>query len=412
MCDVDIIQLFEKYTNRKYLSKNELIYRINPKHESSSIWGKMVQMRREKKTILPLKDQLGNHFWFMMPPFLNKKLNQIDSVAKREIEEIASKEIYTELLVDSMIDEAFYSSVIEGAFSTKKRAKEVIKSKNPKDKSEQMILNNFEAMMYVLEHVHSTINDQTIITLHKILTKNTLSKEDMSERYRNDTVYVKVDNEVVYEAPHNSYLEPMMESLYQFITLEDDAFFIHPIIKASIVHFYIGYVHPFFDGNGRVARALAYMYLIQHGYDFFKFFSISSIIAKHRNKYYKSYLLSEEEEKDITYFINTQVDVTSESITEVIQRLGNIYNEELLKKQLEEDHVILSNRQEKFLKFISKKSSNIMTVENYKKRYDVAYETARKDLNELSDLGLMDKIKKGRKFIYIYRGMKGYLENN
>jgi Fic family protein len=403
---------FNKYTNAKYLSKQELIYRVkNSEVSFKNIWDYIIDLRMDKAATLPLQDQDNLSFWFMIPPFLSKKINQIDSIAKRQIEEIASADIHKELLLDSMFDEAFYSSVIEGAFSTKQRAKEVVKAKDPKDKSEQMILNNFHAMMYVLENIGQEISEEEIICLHKILTKDTLFEGDMTEKYRTGTVYVKSEeHDVVYEAPDVKYIQNMMDSLIHFINDDSDANFIHPIIKAAIIHFHVGYIHPFYDGNGRIARALAYMYLLKNGYDFFKFFSISSIIAKNRKKYYKSYLLSEEPERDITYFIITQVDITVESIEEVINRLSKKYNERLLKEKLETDQVILSSRQEKFIKYMHRKESNLTTVKDYEKQFKVAYETARKDLNELDGLGILKKIKKGKQFIYIFQGLKGYVD--
>jgi Fic family protein len=407
----NIQEYFHKYTNGKYLSKQELMYRVQSnKQDFSQVWEQMLTMRLQKSVELPLHDQDGKSFWFMTPAFLLKKMNQIDSVAKRQLEEIASMEIHKELLLESMFDEAFYSSVIEGAFSTKKRAKVVVQHKKPKDKSEQMIMNNYLGMMYVLENMNQSIDEESILTLHKTLTKDTLSEENITEKYRTGSVYVKSDmGEIIYEAPDVQHVEPMMKNLIQFIQEEDDAQFIHPIIKASIIHFYIGFIHPFFDGNGRVARALAYMYLLKHGYDFFKFFSISSIISKHRKKYYQSYLLSEEPERDLTYFIDTQIDIAQESIEEVINRLSSIYNQELLNDRLEKDYVILSKRQKKFLHYMDRKDSNLITVKDYEKQFKVAYETARKDLNELDGLGLVKKIKKGKKYIYIFQGMKGYM---
>lgn len=413
---MQIQELFDKYTNGKYLSKKEMKYRIQTnKVDFNHLWEEIILLRKQKSTYLPLSNSRNEPLWFMTPPFFHKKLNQIDSVAKRKLEEIASKDIQKDVIVESIFDEAYYSSVIEGAFSTKKRAKEVIQYQNPKDKSEKMILNNFQAMMYVLDHIQGNIDEKCIIALHQILTKDTLKDEDITDKYRTGPVYVKNDHdEVVYEGPAFELVEDMMKTLIKFINQDEDAYFIHPIIKASIIHFSIGYIHPFYDGNGRLARALSYMYLIKHGYDFFKFFSISSIIAKHRAKYYNSYLQSEETENgnDLTYFIVNQGEMIAESIQEVIDRLSCKYNQDLLKQKLQQDQIILSKRQEKFLSYMEKKKSNMITIADYQKVFKVAYETARADLSELESLGILNKLKKGKKFIFTYQGVKGYLNNS
>lgn len=416
--DKDYIDtLMLKFSNERYLNKPEILYRIHNDYLQFrvDIWGDIQTRRKIMSRKVPLKDQKGNEFWFLVPPSTEKIIHNIDVVAKKTIDELTTKEIQRNLVVDSIIDEAFYSSVIEGAFSTKKRTKELVKAKNPKNKSEKMILNNYNALIFILENLHQDLNEEIFITLHKLITDGTLEEDEITEKYRDDYVYVwgesATKTDPIYVAPHHEEVQPMMDDLFEFIKEEKESFFIHPIIKAFIIHFYIAYVHPFFDGNGRVARAFSYMYLLKNNYDFFKFFSISSVVNKKRNKYYKAIKDTEDYDGDLTYFISSFAEITQESLYEVIEKLVKELSHEVLLQNLEEEEIILNNRQKKFLNYMKKKDNNITTFEEYQKRMKVSYETARRDLSELKELGIFRKVKKGKKFLFKYLGLKGFQEN-
>lgn len=406
--------VFNKFTNERYLNKVEILYRIQNEYLQlrANIWNDIERKRKSISKKIPLTDQKGENFWYVVPPFMEKNIHEIDFIAKKEIDHLATQEIQKNLIEESLIDEAFYSSVIEGAFSTKKRTSELIKKRNPQNKSEKMILNNHNALIFILENLHKDLNEEIFITLHKIVTEETLDKDDITEKYRDDMVYVWDENAVktepLYTAPPHTEVQQMMDQLFDFIDEEEP--FIHPIIKACIIHFYIVYIHPFFDGNGRVARAFSYMYLLKNHYDFFKFFSISSVVNRKRKKYYQSIKDTEDYDGDLSYFIISYIEMTKESINDTIEKLINELTHKALFKTLEEDEIILNERQKKYLNYIKKKESNITTISEYEKKMKVAYETARRDLTELAELGLFKKMKKGRKFIFKYLGIKGYMQ--
>jgi Fic family protein len=408
--------LIDKFTNEKYLNKPETLHRLQNEYLQLrvDIWGDIQARRKSMSREIPLKDQAGKKFWYLIPPFLEKIIHNIDVVAKKKIDELASKEIRNNLITESIIDEAFYSSVIEGAFSTKKRTKELVKSQNPKNKSEKMILNNYNALIYILENLNKDLDEDIFISLHKIITEGTLEEDEITEKYRDDFVYVWGENaiktEPLYTAPPHNEVQPMMDDLFEFINDNKTNTFIHPLVKANIIHFYIAYVHPFFDGNGRVARAFSYMYLLKHNYDFFKFFSISSVVNKKRKKYYKAIKDTEDYDSDLTYFISSYAEITEVSLHDVIDKLIKELSHEILLKSLVDDEILLNKRQKKYLNYMKKKENNLTTISEYQKKMNVSYETARRDLSELMELGLFKKAKKGKKFIFKFLGVKGYIQ--
>jgi Fic family protein len=411
-----IDDIMERFTFDRYLNKAEIFFRLETSYLRSQgdIWSDIVTRRKQSGRKLTLKDQNGNHFWYMIPPFLEKQIHEIDFVARKRLNDLILNETMSELVAESILDEAYFSSVIEGAFSTKKRTRELVNQKNPKNKSEHMILNNYNVLLFILDNLDKELNEEVFLSLHKIITMDTLDSGDISEKYRDDFVYVWAEDATkdtpIYTAPKAEDVQWMMADLFAFINSEKQSEFIDPLIKSFIIHFYIVYVHPFFDGNGRVARAFSYMYLLKNGYDFFKFFSVSSIVNQSKAKYYKSIKEVEDFENDVIYFIKVYSELTLKSISETINKLVKNLDSEVLVKQLEKDEILLSERQKKFLKTISKKDSNLITIEEYKKLAKVAYETARRDLTELESLGVFKKVKKGKKFIYKYLGIKGYEE--
>lgn len=399
-----------KIFTKRYLGKNEIMYRLPSEVNINDFWPMILNYRKEHGKEIPLKDQKGRNFWYCPLPYTNN-ITLIDNSAKSQIYENINKifkkspRIANYYQYDALIDEAMNSSVIEGAFSTKKRTKELVSKKiKPVNKSDQMILNNHEALKFVLENLHRKIDEDIILEIYRIITKNTLDDADDVEKYRNGSVIVcSATQETIYEGPNYEEVPKMMENLINFIKSDIS---IHPIEKASIIHFYFVYIHPFFDGNGRTSRVIQYMYLLQQGYDFFKFFSVSTVIENQKLKYYKAIKDVEDYDSDLTYFINFNSSMILESIIAIISRLGRVFGKDLIISKLENDGFYLSDRQKKCLHFFIKTEKGNMSIENYKKKYKVSYETARQDLNNLESAGIFQKVKIGKKNIYKFVGLK------
>ena len=392
--------LIEEFTEKTYQTKNELKYRIQAPDSIQDVWPQIKEYRYSRGVKTALKDQKDNYFWYYLPRSTKAKLNYIDKIAAFDLfQNIKSSDKKT-VLLDALIDEGFSSSVIEGAFSTKKIAKEMYQKKiAPKNKSEKMILNNINAMDYILENLSYPLNEEMLLNIYRILTENTLEEGEQVDKYRDSQVYVIDPNstQAAYVPPPHTQVQALMDSLMEFISSPDD---LHPVVKACIIHFYFVYIHPFFDGNGRTARAISYMYLLQKGYDFFKFFSVSSVVGQQRSKYYKALKDTEDFDSDLSYFISFYVEMIEKSIDQTLDRAKRESGYQLLLTHLNKTGIILSKRHEKALKIYLKADKNYTTIEEYSKKLKVVYETARTDLNQLTDLGLFKKSQLGKQFIY------------
>ncbi len=394
----------KEFINKRYLSKEEVGYRVPNNLSLEDYWGSIQKARHQRAVKMPFEDQEKHPFWFVLTSSLQQSLHEIDSLGRDSIYRLVREEIESEMIQDSLMEEAVFSSAIEGAFSTVKRLKEMVnKKQSPEDINDKMVFNNYEAMQFILREKHRNLDIDLILELQKIVTKDTMGEDDAaySGKFRDDWVYVKDKRDrVIYTPPHADQVLPAMEKLVQWINQENDDEFIHPIIKAAFVHLYFVHIHPFFDGNGRTARALFYFDLIKNEYEFFKYFSISVAVQKAKGKYYKAIRNSETHEGDFTFFLLYMAKTILESIHLVKSRIAHHYQKELVIQRLNKEGVLLNGRQEKFVKRFFVIDQRVITLKKYQSWFKVAYETARRDLDELSKWKVLTKGKQGKAFVY------------
>ena len=376
----------------RYLSRQEIIHRLPVSISIQQFWPELEKERRKRSQKLPLLAQDGKPFWFVLTGGIEKQCDAIAEMARRDIAFTGPE--FDALFQDAVVDEAVYSSVIEGAFTSREQAVDFIRqNKQPRNKSEQMVKNNYDALTYVLEHLEDEISEETILQIAQIVTRS--AAEVQVNGYRDGAVYVTGREGVVYTPSQADAVPEMMRSLVTFIQKSE----LHPLLKACIAHFYFVYIHPFGDGNGRTARALSYMMLLQFGYDFFRYFSISGIVAEERGKYYRSMRNVEDSDGDMTYFIDAYSGMLARTVEQMENHLKYhvIAGQKL--KELEQNGT-LNERQLKGAKWLLESSGSNVTVEIWRKKYKVVTETARRDLLALCDAGLLVRELDGRKAVF------------
>lgn len=398
---MEYAKLYKSIQDR-YLNKIEIGFRLPGELNLSEVWQEIQEERKARGELLALKDEKGISFWYVNTKPLQSKLHQIDSRGKDSLYRYIKPDIENELILDSIIEEAWASNIIEGAFTTHKRAQELVRRNlTPKDKNELMTKNNHLAMTYILEHRESEFNLDLILKIHQIITQGTLDDPEYAGKFRDDEVFIwDKTNTVIFKPMAAEKIEPCLNNLVTWVNTHSDEDFIHPIVKASIIHFYLVYVHPFFDGNGRTARALFYFYLLKNQYEFFKYFSISALIAKQREKYYNAIKDVEDYDDDLTYFLIYFADVVSKSIDEIINRIVRKYQSDIISKNLDAKGIYLNKRQKKLVKVLIDHDHKNITTRRYEKIFKVSYGTARSDLNEMAENGLLQKRKIGKGFVY------------
>lgn len=311
---------------------------------------------------------------------------------------LASSDILTEknrqyYLISSIMEEAIASSQMEGAATTRKVAKEMLRRQaKPKDKSQQMILNNYNTIRYLSEHKDDDFSPELLLEIHRQITEKTLdNQEDEGHFRKDDNIFVVngITGEVAHEPPSYKIISKTIKELCKFINQETRTF-IHPIVKAIILHFMISYLHPFVDGNGRTARSLFYWYMLKKGYRLTEYLSISRIIYKGKRQYEKAFLYTEHDDFDLGYFITYNLKVLNQAFDEL-----KIYLERKAQEQKQlYDFIIsgLNERQTQILKICSDKPESIFICKELVSRFNVSVKTIRADLDRLVQMKLMAEV--------------------
>ena len=357
---------------------------------------------------LVAKDKSQKPFLYWLPDVVLEQLHFIDQNAGGHIlVDDPNIDIERErYLINSLMEEAIASSQLEGAATTRKKAKEMLRSgRKPKNKAEQMIINNYITIRRIKSYINKPLTIALLKNIQTSITKNTLEERQSPGQFRNgrDEYYVvdSRDGQTLFNPPLFSEIDERLEALCRFANQEDSDNFIHPILKAIILHFWLAYIHPFPDGNGRTARALFYWYALKQGYWMFEYLTISKMILKNPIQYAKAYLYSEMDDGDITYFIIFNLNV--------IHLAMDALKEYLMKQQIKfrktrrflKKYPGLNHRQQDILHHALIRPDDGYSIKYYQNRFGVVYETARYDLSDLAKKRLFKKIREGKTYYFV-----------
>lgn len=392
----------------RYLHWDTLRHRPPPQGLSHEQWWLAEKLARRGTSIpLPLLSSDGGPFWLCQPPMLLKGLHEIDMKAGASVmapEAVTTPSTRDRYLLSSLMEEAITSSQMEGAATTRDVAKAMIRSRRaPRDRSEQMILNNYRTMQRIRELKDQPLTPQLVLDLHRLVSQDTLNDPADAGRLRPPGKEVVVDDAygtVFHVPPAAGELEQRLELLCSFANGETPAVFLHPVVRAITLHFWLAYDHPFCDGNGRTARALFYWAMLNQGYWLFEFISISSAINKARGRYASSFLLSESDDNDLTYFLLSQVKVIQQAITNLHAYLERKAGEVGALQRRLEGMDGLNHRQLALLRHALRHAGFRYTVLSHQSSHGVSNQTARSDLQKLAGRDLLIPGKDGKREIF------------
>lgn len=361
---------------------------------------------------LPLEDVAGRPFVFSMADPVVEMLHRIDQNASGQIaisEEVTNPATRNRYIVSSLIEEAIKSSQLEGASTTQRVAKEMLRTgRAPRSRDEQMILNNYRAMQLIGEVRNRKLTPGLVLHLHGVVTEDTLENPDAAGRMQTvDEPRVRVwqhdggiGDWVSHTPPPADQLPQRLKIMCDFANGTQTQGFIHPVVRAIVLHFWLAYDHPFEDGNGRTARALFYWSMLSQGYWLAEFVAISSILRKAPSKYSRAFLYTETDQNDLTYFLIYQLEVLGRAIKELhaylARKMAEVRNAEALLRQSPD----LNYRQLALLGHAMRNSDARYTITSHRTSHNIAYETARSDLLSLEKRGFLNKQKRGRAFYF------------
>lgn len=392
-----------------YLPWDKLRFKNPPEGLTHEEWWAGIKLaRRRVQRKLPLLDVDGNPFVFALPDVILKSLEEVTRDASGKItisEQVTNPATRDRYLINSLIEEAINSSQLEGASTSRKVAKEMIRTqRQPRDRDERMIYNNYQAMRMIGELRKERLTPELICEIHRVVTDGTLDNPDASGRFQlvdEDRVSVWNGDLLLHTPPPAAEIPIRVQRLCEFANGELDEAYIPPVLRAITIHFMIGYDHPFEDGNGRTARALFYWSMLNQGYWLTEYLAISPILKNAPSKYAHSYLHSEDDENDLTYFHLYQLGVLQRSIAQLHAYLFAKAEEvRELQISISGAQKVFNHRQIALLNHALKSPGAFVTAQSHMASHNIVYETARQDLIGLEGYGLLRKSKSGRSFVW------------
>ncbi len=402
---------FSKYLTRanspEYLFWDRIKYKFRRKDiTTEEIWGiiKFWRMNSFDRVKTPVKDEKGNYFTRQSLMGLDQFLHEIDLSLGGALEsDIIDNSLNRQKFISrGIMEEAIASSQLEGANTTRKVAKlMILENRKPRNNSEQMIYNNYMAMMRVEEVLYNRpLNINTLFDLHSILVNDTINISDIG-RLRKDKDNIVVSDpatDIIYHIPPSEqFLKKEIRRLISFANDEEkDEQFIHPVLKAIILHFWIGYLHPFTDGNGRLARTIFYWYLLRKQYWAFAYLPLSKVIKNSPGQYRDAYIYTEQDDNDLTYFIDYNIRKIKQAKREFSQYIKRKEVENRKMAVTSRNKYSLNDRQIQLLRYLYKNPGATTTIKTYTNIYHVSRVTALKDLERLESNGFLLSQKTGR----------------
>ena len=237
----------------------------------------------------------------------------------------------------------------------------------------QRILNMYKGYKYILQR--KEINKESLRDLYAILSKDLLSRHDvehMGEYYRGDRVFIYYSNRTDInpdEGMKFDELDSYMDPLYEYINNNNEN--LSPVelfFKSQIIHFYLVYVHPYFDINGRTSRTLGMWYLFNNKANSFVIFNRA--ILPHKPEYYKV-IRETKIYGNVTYFLHYMMEHTREELEKeyIMTMIKNSSNVDLSTVDFQTLHYILSLKTNvTYLDF-----TRLYNLQNERKRPSVIY---------------------------------------
>lgn len=397
-----------------YLPWDKLRYKNPPEGLSHEEWWAGLKLRRQSNLrYLPLEMIGGGQISYALPDKVLRELDYVSQRASGQIllpEQVMSKTSRDKYVIQSLVEEAISSSQLEGASTTRREARRMLTYGDaPRDRSQQMILNNYRAMQFIREIRDEPFTPERICEVHRIVTEKTLGNPYAAGRIQTNpdpSDRVKIldeEDRLLHQPPPVDQLPHRLDKLCAFANATNVSTpYVPPVVRALTVHFMMGYDHYFEDGNGRTARALFYWSMLKQGYWLTEHLAISLILNAAPSKYARSFIYTEQDEGDLTYFLLYHLDVIRRALLSLDQYL----NKKSLELKRARALIVggpggFNHRQAALLRAATRDPSNYYTADSHMNYHAVSKQTARNDLYDLERRGLLERTKISRQFAWV-----------
>ncbi len=248
---------------------------------------------------------------------------------------------------------------------------------------------------------------ETILEMHKLTTEKILSHESVGQfRIRQVVIKNSKTGMISYTPPPAVEVPYLIEDLVNWIN-SDEAKMVHPMLKAGMIHYEIARIHPFVDGNGRVARAVATLVLFLDGYDIRKFFSLEEYFDENPMQYYltlqavSNQLVLDTHERNLTPWLEYFCEGVAIELNRVKEKVQRISIDAKIKDKLGEQ-VALNERQMMIMEYLHRHKN--MSNKDFRKIFpDFSDDTVLRELMFLRKKGLIKKTGGTKKAGYVLK---------
>ncbi|MBU2632163.1 Fic family protein [Patescibacteria group bacterium] len=339
----------------------------------------------------------------------NKVLKNIGAIeAAREIIDHAPLLPYyeKEFQKDALVRSVYHGTHIEGNALNFDQAEQVLDGEKiaARDRDIQEVINYRKVIEYIekfkVESEKLKVDEGVIKNIHK-LTVNRILQLNKCGEYRKTQVVVRnnLTGQVSFRPPMSVSIPLQIKELLQFINSipsED----IHPVLRSGIVHYELARIHPFIDGNGRVARAVSTLILFLEGYDIRRFFSLEEYFDSDPENYYSALQSVEKENGDLTNWLEYYSLGLAIELSRIKQKVERISVDAKLKEKLGGKPLMLTDRQLKIIEYIQK--TGYLQNKAFPQIFPlVSEDTILNELKGLLSTGIIKKqgVTKGAKYV-------------
>ena len=333
----------------------------------------------------------------------NKILNHIAEIyASRELILNASllPKWKVKLRKEAILKMAHHSTSIEGNRLTIDEVSKLLQGEDiaawEKDKKE--VLGYVKVLEYIDdlgEKGVDKITEKIILKIHKLNTQGILKDSEAGHYRKVQVAVVNGSGRVTFQPPKTSQVPPLMKGFVAWLNSKN-ARELSPVLASGIAHYEFVRIHPFVDGNGRTARALATLILYLRGFDTKRFFALDDYYNEDRSRYYAALQTVDPETIDITQWLEYYTEGVAVSMGKVKQAILDLSLDRRLKEQ--KGQIYLNDRQMKVLKHLQTNAK--VTISEIQKMFDISRDTANRDLKLLLENELVRRRGKGKATYY------------
>ena len=309
-------------------------------------------------------------------------------------------------IIKSLKDEIALTNEIEGVRSTRKEIEDAIDSiKNDKSARFKGLVDKYFKL--ISNEIIPLNNCEDIRTIYDALVLPEIEKENLPDGilFRKEPVQVV---SATQKEKHRGIMpeSKIIESLdlcLDFLKNDD----IDSLIKISTFHYLFGYIHPFYDGNGRTSRFIS-SYLIKNELDVLLALKLSYTVKNNINKYYKAFDVCNDRKNkgDITFFVVTFLELLSQASDDLYTKIADLndqlnYYNNIINTLVNEK--VLNDKQAKCIFILCQNrlfDDTYMNMNTLTELLEKSDTTTRKILKSLESKNLLVKSRNKNQYLY------------